>query len=166
MDQTNKKRSSALGNGKRCPYTDDMFGGVGGRQALPNPIHRGGGYQNICTILNFDASAARKKNDPRLHEINEMGLQQVWIDIAEEIGVDDFLKIWRRLDSAPEAIDDGGRILIPIRSYSRFLRYQRNRYIEALSDMGKKPQEIQAILKSELCEKISVRHILRLVQPE
>lgn len=36
--------------------------------------------------------------DPRLNEMREMGLQSVWIEVAEAIGVDAFLKMWWELD--------------------------------------------------------------------
>lgn len=146
-----------------------MFGGVGGRQALPRPPRGGGGYQNKCTVLNFDASAAEKKRDPRLEELREMGLQREWLDVADAIGVDEFLKVWRILDASSSAHSrkgEDGRLMIPIRAYGTYLRYQRNRYVEALSEMGYTPPEIRVKLKEQLCEHISIRHISRLVQPE
>lgn len=155
--------------GRRCPYTHDMFGGVGGRQAdTPRP-QRGGGYQNKCTILNFDPRAAEKKRDPRLEELREMGLQREWLDVADAIGVDEFLKVWRILDASSAAHSrkgEDGRLMVPIRCYSTFLRYQRNRYVEALNAMGLTPPEIQRKLMEQLCEQISIRHISRLVKPE
>ena len=166
MSRKREKRSSEQGTASRCPLTQDMFGGVGGRQASPKHSHGGGGYQNICTVLNFDPAAAEKKRDPRLDELREMGLQRVWLDVAEAIGVDALLKMWRILDADPASIGNAGRLLIPLRSYSTFLRYQRNRYIESLDALGHKPPEIQKKLKDQLCEHISIRHISRLVQPE
>lgn len=162
----NEKRSSEHRNGRRCTHTQDMFGGAGARQTNPTPQPGGGEYQNICTVLNFDASAAEKKRDPRLEELRQMGLQRIWCDVAEVIGVDALLKMWRILDSDPESIGDNGRLILPLCRYSTFLRYQRNRYIETLADMGVKPREIQRILKSQLCEEISLRHISRLSNPD
>jgi hypothetical protein len=98
-----------------------------------------------------------------------MGLQREWLDVADAIGVDDFLKVWRILDASSSAHSrkgEDGRLMIPIRCYSAFLRYQRNRYVESLDAMGMKPPEIQQKLKDQLCEHISIRHISRLVQPE
>lgn len=161
MQNKNEKRSSGRGIGRRCRHTPDMFGGVGGRQAKPSPQPGGGGYQNICTVLNFDASAAEKKRDPRLVELREMGLQRVWLDVAEEIGVDEFLKVWRLL-SSDDANIDSGRLMIPIRSYSTYLRYQRNRYIESLADMGFTASAIKDRVNKQLGEKLSDRHLSRL----
>lgn len=143
-----------------------LFDGVGGRQSSSPHPSRGGGYQNICTVINFEPGAAQKKRDPRLEEFRQMGLQAVWLEVAEEVGVDAMLKMWRILDRDQSSIGDDGRLLIPIRSYSTFLRYQRNRYIESLNGMGMKPREIQEKLNAQLCEKISLRHISRLVHQD
>lgn len=166
MSKRNRKRSSEHGIDSRCPHTPDMFGGVGARQITPRPPARGGGYQNKCTILNFDPQAAEKKRDPRLEELREMGLQRVWLEVAEKIGVDAFLAVWRILDADQTSIDNYGRLMVPIRAYSTYMRYQRNRYVEALSAMGYTPPQIRQKLKTQLCEEISIRHISRLVQPE
>ncbi len=166
MSRRKEKRSSQAGTDSRCPFTQDMFGGVGGRQGSTRPPRGGGGYQNKCTVLNFDASAAEKKRDPRLEELREMGLQRVWLEVAEKIGVDAFLSVWRILDADQTSIDNYGRLMVPIRAYSTYLRYQRNRYVEALNAMGYTPPEIRQKLKAQLCEEISIRHISRLVQPE
>ncbi|HLP99413.1 MAG TPA: hypothetical protein VK149_13330 [Sideroxyarcus sp.] len=115
-------------------------------------------------MLNFDASAAEKKRDPRLDELNRMGLQRCWLDVAEEIGVDAFLRLWRRLDRAIEAKDDGGRLLIPIRKYKIYLKFQRNRYIEELDAQGVSPADIKRTLEKQLCEQISIRNISRILQ--
>lgn len=162
----NEKRNSEHGIGKRCRYTNDMFGGEGARQTTPAPQTEGGGYQNICTVLNSDASAAERKRDPRLEELRQMGLQRIWCEVAEVIGFDALLKMWRILDSDPDSIGDNGRLILPLCRYSTFLRYQRNRYIETLAEMGEKPRDIQRILKTQLCEEISLRHISRLSNPD
>lgn len=166
MQNRKEKRSSKHGIGNNHAHQPDLFEGVGGRQALSPPPPGGGGYQNICKILNFDQNADQKKRDPRLDEFRQMGLQRVWLEVAEEIGADNMLKMWRILDSDQASVGDDGRLLVPIRSYSTFLRYQRNRYIESLSDMGMKPKEIREKLRAQLCEQISLRHISRLIQPD
>lgn len=166
MEIKNGKRNSERGTVSIGTHQPDLFDGVGGRQASsPSPAW-GGGYQNICTVLNFEPGAEEKKRDPRLEEFKQMGLQRVWLDVAEEIGVDAMLKMWRILDRDQSSIGDDGRLLVPIRSYSTFLRYQRNRYIESLNCMGMKPREIQEKLNAQLCEKISLRHISRLIHQD
>lgn len=166
MDKKNEKRSSGRGIGKDQVRQAVPIGGVGGRQGFAPPPDGGGGYQDICAVLNFDPNAAQKKRDPRLDELSQMGLQRLWLVIAERIGVDNLLAMWRIIDADQSSIGDDGRLLVPIRSYSTFLRYQRNRYIESLDSMGLKPPEIQKKLKDQLCEQISIRHISRLIQQD
>jgi len=166
MGKQNEKRNPERRTGRLRDHQADLSGGVGGRQASHPSPDGGGGYQDICTVLNFGKNAGQKKRDPRLDELSQMGLQRVWLVIAERIGVDNMLAMWRILDSDQSSIGDDGRLLVPIRSYSTFLRYQRNRYIESLDSMGLKPIEIQKKLKDQLCEQISIRHISRLIQQD
>ena len=93
-----------------------------------------------------------------------MGLQRVHLDVAEEIGVDAFLKAWRIYDRDQSATADEGRFMVPMRRYETFLRYQRNRYIESLDALGMKPKEIREKLNKQLCEQISLRHISRIIK--
>lgn len=137
--------------------------GVGGRQGDPATRSRGGGYLDNCTPSNF-GQGAEKNRDPRLDELEIMGLQRIWIAIAEEIGVDNFMRMWRILDSDTGSHADDGRLLIPIRRFSTYLRYQRNRYIEALVGMGLSPRQIREHLQRQLCEKLSIRNILRIIK--
>lgn len=159
----NVKRNSEHESGKSDTAQGDQVQGVGGRQGSIPSLAGGGGYQDICSVLNFDPTTEQKKRDPRLAELREMGLQRMWLDVAEEIGVDALLKMWRILDQDKASIGDDGRLLVPLRSYSTYIRYQRNRYIESLATMGMKPREIQEKLNAQLCEQISIRHISRLI---
>ena len=164
MQKKNEKRNSMHESGREHGHQADHEQGVGGRQENSCHPSGGGGYQNICTVFNFDRDGEQKKRDPRLEELREMGLQRVWLDVAEEIGVDALLKTWRILDRDQASVGDDGRLLIPLRSYSTFLRYQRNRYIETLDNLGMKPKEIREKLNKQLCEQISLRHISRIIK--
>jgi hypothetical protein len=93
-----------------------------------------------------------------------MGLQRIWVEVAESIGVDAFLKMWRILDSDKSSIEHHGRMIIEMRSYKSYMRYQRNRYIECLHDMGLDIPTIQQKLKEQLCEHVSLRHISRIAK--
>jgi hypothetical protein len=155
-----EKRNSREGIDQVMTASDSDEGGVGGRQGEAPPGLGGGGYPKNCKILNF-STITEKKRDPRLDELREMGLQRSWLEIAEAIGVDSFLTIWRILDADKTNKTDDGRRLIPMRSYSCFERYQRNRYIETLVNAGATPAEISTHLLQQIGEKISARHILR-----
>lgn len=163
MLKDEEKRSSELGIGASVSPVSWVDGGVGGRQEPDPQSARGGGYQDNCTVLNFEP-ALEKKRDPRLDELHAMGLQRIWIDIGEKIGVDNLLIMWRMLDSDHDSHADDGRLLIPIRRFRTYARYQRNRYIETLIDMNFSPREIKEKLERQLCEKISIRNILRIAR--
>jgi hypothetical protein len=166
MFSKHEKRSSEHETATNHAQQGELFEGVGGRQAYPSPRRRGGGYQHICTLSNFEKTIEQKMRDPRMDELREMGVQQHWLKIAEEVGVDDFLKIWRILDREAQSYDScgNGRLLVPMRLYSTYLRYQRNRYINTLSCSGMPPSAIQKKLIEQLHEKISIRNISRVAK--
>jgi len=137
---------------------------VGARQGQTDPRLAGGGYPETCTVLKFSARPpeAEKNRDPRLNELQRIGLKRVWLDVAAEIGVDAFLAMWRILDADESSRHKEGFLQIHLKLYRSFLRYQRNRYIEALAAQGYKPIEIQHSLTRQLREPVSLRHISRL----
>lgn len=161
MTDKEEKRSSSQGIAQLSLDLPATSPGVGGRHSPPPPSTKGGGYQNKCEFFKF-STAAEKKRDPRLDELREMGLQRVWLEVAEAIGVDGFLAVWRILSEDPASIGDVGRIEVAIRSFSAYQRYQRNRYIETLTAQGYTPEQIRRKLIEQTGEQISNRHILRL----
>lgn len=166
----NEKRNSEEKNaqpdlfGDGTPLAENAAGGVGARQAARQALGAGGGYPETCTVLKFSARPpeTKKNRDPRLEELQRIGLKRVWLDVAEEIGVDAFLAMWRILDADDSSRHKEGFLQIHLKLYRSFLRYQRNRYIEALTAQGYKPLEIQRCLMRQLCEPVSLRHISRL----
>lgn len=158
--------------------------GVGGRQAMGHDQPGGGGYLNGCTPPEV-AKGARKKIskiscfapkaepgtagvDPReaalLDELDAMGLSRVMLQIAHTIGFDHFMAMWRILDAAHEALaDNDSGIYIRLQRLSAYKRFQRNRFIEAMVAMGMSQPEISRAVKRDLGEKVSDRHIWRLM---
>lgn len=151
-----EKRSSDHGISQAQADSASLDQGVGGRQGQVPPAGRGGGYQSTCTVSNF------ADFDERLEELRAMGLPARWIRIAETIGIDDFLAMWRILDSDQSIRSEKGDLETTLRPYSSYLRFQRNRYIEALVQQGLGVREIQAAVREQLCEVISLRHISRI----
>lgn len=92
-----------------------------------------------------------------------MGIRQYWIRIALVIGFDNFLAMWRVLDSDPSLLNESELIEVSLRPYRSYLRFQRNRYIETLTKMGLTAAEIRMRIDQELCEKLSDRHITRIM---
>jgi len=162
MDRENEKRNSEAETAQDDHPILPLQHGVGGRQPDSHPPGQGGGYQDICTVLNFCAgAAAEKKRDRRLDELHAMGLPRINLQVAEAIGFDAFMKLWRILD-ADESIHKDRMIEFPIRPYRSYLRFQRNRYIETLAALGVPSSVIRELLKRQLGEEISERHIFNL----
>ena len=148
---------SASRAGVQLDWVDTVNGqGVGARQGTPTPTAGGGGYLDECT-------PSQLWEEARLRELAEMGLPQVWLDVAREIGYEPFMRMWRVLDSAVEMRSESESMIeVQLRRFSSFQRYQRNRFIEALVNMGLSTTEIQNRVKRELGEELSVRHLVRL----
>ena len=161
-----EKRSSTAGNAQLSLLPGPEAQGVGARPVNPALQPQGGGYLDVCPASEFQKkpTAAEKtaRHDPRLDELRAMGLQRAWITAAEAVGVDAVLTIWRILDADPSSSYDGTTLRVPLRAWRTYLRYQRNRYIEILRDMGTSPQDIQRRLVRQLGERVSISHIKRL----
>lgn len=145
---------------------------VGGRRRSDPAPAIGGGYQDNCNVFEFHAAEkkiAGASADPRLAELAQMGLPDYWLQVADYLGFDAFLGMWRILDgnrnSIPASNRSGGNSMAPtLRTYNNYLRFQKNRFIETLAAQGVEPREIQRRVASQLCETISLVHIRRLTQ--
>ena len=150
--------------GAACPVSQ---GGVGGRQAIQAPPPGGGGYPDICRTTKFPRLATNfgaHLRDPRLDELVRMGLQHHWLNVAEAIGVDAFLVMWRTLDAEDGLQRDppGAGLLLRLRRYESYQRFQRNRFIESLHADGLSSEQIRQRVASTIGEELSERHIDRL----
>jgi len=129
---------------------------VGGRQGVAAPAAPGGGYQDICTVT--ESGVPRELS---LDELRRMGLAEMWLEVSELVGPDRFVRIWECIDR--HASEDYGNLRIRIPRFRRFLRYQRNRYIQTLARSGCSAPEIQRRLERELGESLHVEHVRKLV---
>jgi len=135
---------------------DAAMEGVGARQGHDQPLAGGGGYLDECT-------PAQLWTDAKFRELADMGLPQVWLDVAQDLGYDAFMRMWRRLDAAVELRSDTESMIeVQLRRYSSFQRYQRNRFIESLAGTGLSVKEIRERVSQEIGEKLSPKHIRRL----
>ncbi|MBF0453652.1 MAG: hypothetical protein HQL72_02405 [Magnetococcales bacterium] len=143
---------------KESPVEGGSGAGVGGRQEDTSSPLRGGGYQDICTILKPDPG-----NDPRIRELKQLGLNPCWIEIAETVGYEDFLKIWRILDR--KNLHTGGRensrITIPL--FSRLVRQQRNQVLRTMAAEGATLQELIACSVNQFGMSITWRSVYRIL---
>jgi hypothetical protein len=140
---------------------------VGGRHSSPPASGGRGGYQDKCDVFEFRRRGL-KNHDPRLDELATMGLQNYWLEVAEALGFDAFLVMWRILDSYKDIIPSKGSyatsIYPTLRNYASYLRFQKNRFVENLAAQGVPPREIQIRVKTQLCEYVSIVHINRLAK--
>lgn len=151
-------RSAAPAGTQLDWVNDEAMQGVGDRHGHGLPAPGGGGYLDECT-------PSQLWEEARLRELAEMGLPQVWLDVAREIGYDPFMRMWRVLDSAVELRSEGdSMILVQMRRYASFQRFQRNRFIESLVDMGFSGVEIRDSVNREIGEQLSLSHIHRLAK--
>lgn len=148
----------------------DLFGlpptpPPGARQAPPTPPAGGGGYLSTCGFQNFEPDTA---SDPRFAELKSLGLPAAWLIVAESVGVDAFLEIWRRLSSEEfsEYVrrDTGGTRMPTLRSFDSWLRYQRNRYVAALAKRGMTTEEVRRAVQRNLRESLDDRHVFKLMK--
>lgn len=158
-----EKRNSERGTDQVQGDDQGLPQGVGGRQAALPPPAGGGGYLDICTVFKFRGGDGQKKRDPRLDELISMGLPRTWLQVAEAIGVDAFLAMWRILD-ADESLHEDNMVQAHLRPYRSYLRFQRNRYIETLASLRVPCATIREMLKRQLGEEISERHLSRFMK--
>lgn len=151
------ERRSAAHAGAQLDWVNMAHGeGVGARQGHGQPAPRGGGYLDECTPDQLWEEA-------KFRELAEMGLPQVWLDVARDIGYDAFMRMWRRLDAAVELRDEAESMIeVKLRRYSSFQRFQRNRFIETLVALGVSGDEIRERVTRAIGEKLSISHIRRL----
>lgn len=124
----------------------DMFGGalpieVGARHKKHHPPQERGGYPGVCT------GSEKSSSDPRLNELRDIGLAYHWLRVAETIGVDAFLDMWRVLDEnnlGRVGLREPVRIRVPL--FDRWTKHQRNCLIESLSSENLSPEAILAEL--------------------
>lgn len=140
----------------------DQAQGVGGRQRDLFASGGGGGYLNECTDSKVLEGA-------KIRELFDMGLPAIWIRVAEAIGYDNFLQMWRILDTAAELreirrSENESMIEVQLRRYSSFKRFQRNRWVEELARNHLPPAVIQKAVKDRLGEKLDRSHIRKLAR--
>lgn len=137
--------------------------GVGARHRETDSPSGGGGYQDNYTTSNAPIKGVWL--DPRIFELQQMGLSDLWLEVADEIGADAFYRMWKILDSnndTPAATNK--KLLVP--RFTTFIRYQRDKLINQLSNQGKKKHEIRRILKRQFAINISNRSLHRIISAQ
>lgn len=152
----NDKRSSD--NEMGTPGHDVLANevGVGARHKESQPPADVGGYLDICNKSGFDLLESTRKNDPRMKELIDVGVNGVWLEIAYDLGFDSFMIIWKRFN-------DTGLDRIKIPKITRFKNLKRNNIMKnCFKNRGMQTNQVQRYIKKMLCEDLSTRHIDRL----
>lgn len=145
----------------------DLFGGiqeagVGARQNETPAPGGGGEYLEICGHSNFEVP-----NDPRFDELRQLGLPRAWLMVAETVGFDAWLAVWRMLSDEEfngwVRRDTGGTRMPMLRSYDSYLRFQRNRYIEALKERGLSVSDVARAVARNLHEPLDESHVAKIM---
>jgi len=133
--------------------------GVGARQADGRAAGGGGEYLEMCGAQNFCPS-----DDPRFEDLRRMGLPRAWLVVAETVGFDAWLEVWRRISADESLLHDGGQRMPKLRSYEAYLRYQRNRYIEALAGRGMSVAQVARAVARNLREPLDEKHVAKIMR--
>lgn len=142
--------------------TDSRLRG-GGSAGGPGGSGGGGGYLKICGAENVGFAVPGR--DPRLAELEKVGLPRLWLAVAERVGFDAWLDLWRMLSSdRARDREEGGLRMPKLRDFDAYLRFQRNRYIEALARQDVEPAEIRKLVEKNLGERLDESHVERLVR--
>lgn len=140
---------------------DVSAGGVGARHRPRAASGGRGGYLKNCGPQNFQIADEPPK-DPRFDDLEKIGIPGAWLRLAHRVGFDAFLDVWRMISDDESIRHDGGHRMPKLREFSAYLRYQRNQYIRSLAASGLQPDEIHKLVRKNLREQLSIRHIQEL----
>lgn len=121
--------------------------GVGARHAGVPPLAEGGGYLSSCSASGAPLGAAPPaagdqlvERDPRIEELRLMGVRPLWVKVADRVGFEAFIEVWRTLSDNQELLDERNRITVP--TFLTYHWFQRNQVIRSLAGEGLRPSEI------------------------
>jgi hypothetical protein len=138
-------------------------------------IEASGSRRTACAVRMADPSIGSKgdlmgHNLPDLHEasmlgeLDAMGVSRVMQQVARAIGFDNYMTMWRILDSDEDTwTDSESGLQLRMQRLAAYKRYQRNRLIAAMAVKGMSRPEISRVVLRDLGEKISERHMQRLM---
>lgn len=121
--------------------------GVGARHEDALVPQQGGGYLSSCSASGAPLGAAAPaagdqlvERDPRIEELRLMGVRPLWVKVADRVGFEAFIEVWRTLSDNQELLDERNRITVP--TFLTYHWFQRNQVIRSLAGEGLRPSEI------------------------
>lgn len=91
--------------------------------------------------------------------LKKAGVSDDWLEIADDIGHDRFLSMWKKLSDRSKP---GVPLSLP--KFKVYLRCRRDLYIKALAERGMRRLVIENQLKYEQGKAPSLRHIQRIIK--
>jgi hypothetical protein len=155
-----EKRSQKPGQFDPDLFDTAPLAPLGARHGLPDPPEGGGGSRDECGVPNSAVERAPRAGasaDARIGELRRMGIGRVWVEVARTIGFEDFIAMWRVLDSLPDVVDERNRVCVP--RFSTYLRYQRNELIRGMAARGHTRPQILQELRRQVGENLSEEHL-------
>lgn len=142
-----------------------VAGPVGGRQAQAGRRRRGGGYLNERTAPEVRRlwPLAQRSQDSRMLELEEIGLSSMWMGVAEFLGFDRFMGLWRQLSSDSRALTDDNQILIMLRDFHWYERMQRDLFIRRMAACGYRAADIHLQLRTQFGDRTTSRAMVEAV---
>lgn len=141
----------------------DHTTGAGVRHSHDHPPPPGGGYLKNCTVFK-PLDEKKCERDPRLDELRLMGIHHTWQKVADAIGMDNFLAMWRILDAEPQFQCERSGLRMKLRSYKSYKRFQRDRLIVAHSAHGLPIKLILSRINESLCENLSENNLSSVIK--
>jgi len=111
-------------------------------------------------------NAVSTARDPRIDELSSGGLSWRWVAIADAIGYDAFVCMWRLTTQLFEGsdMDRTGMVRVLIPNCRSLDRMQRNKLIFALNEEGLSCREIHNEIHSRIGCSITTKHIKRILR--
>jgi hypothetical protein len=91
-----------------------------------------------------------------------MALPRVWLRVAETIGYEPFMHLWRVLCSDESVQNDRQRVRVPL--FSKYTRFQRNQVIRRLHEEGQSPNAIRRYIARTTGERLCKSAVLTVLR--
>jgi len=142
---------------------------VGARQIRPNSSGGVSGYQDECTAANNSNNSNsgkhnREHHDPRIGELIENGLSWRLVAVAEAIGYDSFIMLWRVTTTVFSDPDRPYSVRVTMPSINRLKTIERNRLIMTMASSRMNVDLIRNEVVRITGRNISERQVYRILR--
>ncbi len=96
--------------------------------------------------------------------LEQLGLNEAWQSLAEELGLTLFLKAWAHLNDMSMEHNSGNVSYLYVPSFENYKRHVRNYFIHEKAAQGLSVPEIRRVLRRELGIALSRQHVYRILK--